>query len=94
MTIPTVPTVRTIDGRTRLVAIVGDPIAQVRSPEVFNPRLAAAGHNAVLVPVHVPAAQFDTIMPALMRIPNLAGLLRGRLHDAIGAKAAAAARIG
>lgn len=75
MTTPIVPTVRTINGQTRLLAIVGDPIAQVRSPEVFNPRLAAAGHDVVLVPLHVPAAEFEAIMPAVMRVPNLAGLI-------------------
>ena len=43
-----------ITGATRLYAIVGDPIAQVRSPEVFTERFAAAGVDAVLVPAHVP----------------------------------------
>jgi len=32
-----------LTGATRLYAIVGDPIAQVRSPEVFTERFAAAG---------------------------------------------------
>jgi shikimate 5-dehydrogenase len=38
-----------ITGATRLYAIVGDPIAQVRSPEVFTGRFAAAGIDAVMV---------------------------------------------
>jgi shikimate dehydrogenase len=75
MTTRILPAVPAIDGKTRLIAIVGDPIAQVRSPLVFNPRLAEAGHNAVLVPLHIPASRFDEIMPALMGIPNLAGLV-------------------
>lgn len=65
----------TITGATRLYAIVGDPIAQVRSPEVFTARFAAAGINAVLVPVHVPAQRFDEIMPALLAVGNLDGVL-------------------
>ena len=32
-----------IDGRTRVTFIVGDPIAQVRSPEQMNPVFAARG---------------------------------------------------
>ncbi|MBP8297023.1 MAG: shikimate dehydrogenase [Burkholderiales bacterium] len=64
-----------ITGATRLYAIVGDPIAQVRSPEVFTGRFAAAGIDAVLVPVHVPAAGFDVIIPALLALGNLDGVL-------------------
>ena len=64
-----------ITGTTRLYAIVGDPIAQVRSPEVFTERFAAAGVNAVLLPAHVPAERFDAIVPALLAIGNLDGLL-------------------
>ncbi len=33
----------TIDGSTRLIGIIGHPIAQVKSPLVFNPRFKAAG---------------------------------------------------
>jgi shikimate dehydrogenase len=64
-----------ISGGTRLVGIVGDPIAQVRSPEIFNPRLVKSGVDAVLVPLHVPAGWFDEAMRALMRVQNLAGLV-------------------
>ena len=64
-----------IDGATRLYAIVGDPIAQVRSPAVFTDRFAAMGAPAVLLPVQVAEADFDAVMPALMRIGNLDGLL-------------------
>jgi len=64
-----------ITGATRLYAIVGDPIAQVRSPEVFTERFAATGVDAVLVPAHVPADRFDEIVPALMQLGNVDGLL-------------------
>jgi shikimate dehydrogenase len=64
-----------ISGATRLYAIIGDPIAQVGSPKAFTERFAAAGKDAVLVPVHVPVDRFDTIVPGLMRIGNLDGLL-------------------
>ena len=64
-----------ITGATRLYGIVGDPIAQVRSPETFTARFAATGIDAVLVPVHVPAAGFDAIIPGLLALGNLDGLL-------------------
>ena len=64
-----------ITGATRLYAIVGDPIAQVRSPEIFTERFAAIGVDAVLVPAHVPAERFDTIIPALLALGNLDGVL-------------------
>ena len=64
-----------IDGATRLYAIVGDPIAQVRSPVVFSERFAALGANAVLIPAQVPPAQFEAVFGALMALRNLDGLL-------------------
>ena len=64
-----------IDGATRLYGILGDPIAQVRSPEVFSERFAAAGMNAVLLPVHVPASRFDDVVPAILGLGNLDGVL-------------------
>jgi shikimate dehydrogenase len=64
-----------ITGRTRLYAIIGDPIAQVRSPEIYTDRFAALGMDAVLVPMHVPAARFDSIVPALLALGNLDGLI-------------------
>lgn len=64
-----------LTGATRLYAIIGDPIAQVRSPEVFTERFAATNVDAVLVPVHVPASRFDATVPALLSLGNLDGLL-------------------
>src|SRR5262245_2322714 len=65
----------TISGKTRLLAIVGDPVAQVRSPQIYNPLLAEAGHDAVLMPVNLPEAYFETGMRGLMSIANLSGVL-------------------
>lgn len=64
-----------VDGATRLFAIIGDPIEQVKSPEALTDRFRAAGRNALLIPVHVPPAAFDTIVPALKRIGNLDGII-------------------
>lgn len=64
-----------VDGATRLYGIVGDPIAQVRSPEVMTARFRAAGHNAILVPIQVPPETFEETMRGIMRIGNLDGLI-------------------
>src|SRR4051794_5719282 len=65
----------TISGATRLIGILGDPVSQVKSPQTWNPRLAKGGHDAVLVPIHVRAADFDETIDAIMRIANLDGLV-------------------
>jgi len=64
-----------ITGATRLYAILGDPIAQVKSPTLFTERFAQAGMNAVMVPMHVPPDRFDQAMPALMALGNVDGLV-------------------
>lgn len=64
-----------ITGTTRLYAIVGDPIEQVRSPEVFTDRFARDGIDAVFIPVHIPAARFEVVFASLLEIGNLDGLL-------------------
>jgi shikimate dehydrogenase len=64
-----------VNGATRLYGIVGDPVVQARSPEVYCERFAAAGLNAVLVPMQVTVENFDQVMPAVLAISNLDGLL-------------------
>lgn len=64
-----------IAGTTRLYAIVGDPIVQVRSAEVYSQRFADEGIDAVLVPAQVSQSNFETVVPGLMALGNLDGLL-------------------
>ena len=42
-----------LSGRTRVVAILGDPIAQVKSPAGVTNAMLARGHDCVIVPIHV-----------------------------------------
>ena len=42
-----------LSGATRVVFIVGDPIAQVRSPKGVTAALREAGRDAIVVPAHV-----------------------------------------
>jgi shikimate dehydrogenase len=64
-----------ISGRTRMFAIVGDPIEQVRSPELVTAELRRRKCDAIMVPLHVLPGDFDTTLPALKRLPNLGGLV-------------------
>ena len=43
-----------LDGATRVHYIVGDPIAQVKSPAGVTQAFQEAGLNAIVVPAHVP----------------------------------------
>ncbi len=47
------PLANTLDGATRIHFIVGDPIAQVKSPAGVTALIQAQGRNAVCVPAHV-----------------------------------------
>lgn len=67
--------IHTVDGATRLLAIVGDPIAHVKSPLFYNARLAAAGVNAVLVPWHAREKDFDSVMRGLLATANIDGIV-------------------
>ena len=64
-----------VNGATRLLFIVGDPIAQVRSPLIYNPKIEAHGKNCILVPLLVPQQEFEQSIPAIMRLGNLEGLI-------------------
>ena len=64
-----------INGETRLYAIIGYPIIQVRSPEVFNPRFSRAGRNAVLVPLEVHPDRLEQAVAGLFACANLDGLV-------------------
>jgi shikimate dehydrogenase len=65
----------TLDGETRLIFIVGDPIAQVKSPAALTRILKARGVNALVLPAHVAAADFATFMTAARSIQNLDGIV-------------------
>jgi shikimate dehydrogenase len=65
----------TIDGHTRLYAVIGDPISAVRSPEWFNGLFARQHINAVLVPMRVAQADLQASFEGLKRVGNLDGLV-------------------
>ena len=55
-------------GATRLFVIVGDPIAQVRSPAGVTAAFAARGHDGILVPVQVSTADLPDFLSVAGRL--------------------------
>ncbi|MDH6258617.1 shikimate dehydrogenase [Bradyrhizobium sp. BR13661] len=62
-------------GATRLYVIVGDPIAQVRSPAGVSAEFAARGHDGMLVPVQVSVADLPDFLSVASRLKNLDGIV-------------------
>jgi shikimate dehydrogenase len=72
----------TVTGRTDVLAILGDPIVQARTPALVNAALAARGVDAVLVPMHVPAGGLASVVDALTEIKNFRGAVVTMPHKA------------
>jgi shikimate dehydrogenase len=64
-----------IDGGAKLFAIIGDPVAQVRSVPAFNRFFAARSMNAVMISLHVAAADIGPALAGLKRMRNFAGFV-------------------
>jgi shikimate dehydrogenase len=64
-----------VDGATRLFGILGDPIAQVKSPEEITTRLRMKAHNALCLPIHVRSSEFDTVLRGLKAMRNFDGFI-------------------
>lgn len=64
-----------LSGKTRLYAILGDPIAQVASPRLFNSAFRRLGVDAVLVPFHVSAKGVAAVLEAFRVGRNFDGLV-------------------
>jgi len=63
-----------ISGTTRVFLVVGDPISQVRAPQVFNHLFHRHGIDAVLVPAHVAPAHIAAFARHVLCAENIAGL--------------------
>jgi shikimate dehydrogenase len=66
---------QSISGRTKLLAILGDPLVNARTPTLANDILQARNRfgEFVLMPVQVAANDLPTAIAALRRIANFAG---------------------
>lgn len=75
-----------ITGTTRLYAIIGDPIAHVRTPMAFNAYFAEHGIDAVCVPVHIGREDLAEGWRGLRAQHNLDGFIITAPHKAEAAR--------
>jgi shikimate dehydrogenase len=64
-----------ITGKTKLFALIADPILQVKTPQAINRLMTQRGFDGVLVPMHVPAAALSACVAALRAMLNFGGLV-------------------
>jgi shikimate dehydrogenase len=64
-----------IDGSARVLGVVGDPIAQVRSPAVWTALFRHNAVNAVCVPLHVRSADLRTFFAGMRAAANVQALI-------------------
>ncbi len=64
-----------LSGALRVYAIVGDPIAQVKSPAGVTAALRARGHDAIVVPFRVASADLREFLAGLRVARNVDGVI-------------------
>ncbi len=64
-----------INGATQLIGIVGDPVRQVRSPEVWCALFRHNGVNAVCVPMQARAEDLQRLFAGMRGVGNLIGMI-------------------
>lgn len=62
-------------GATRIVFVVGDPIAQVKSPAGVTALMRQKGLDGLCVPAHVRPADLPEFLSMTWRMPNVDGVL-------------------
>jgi shikimate dehydrogenase len=66
---------RNLTGSTRLLGIVGDPVAQVLAPPIWTPLFQSNDIDAVCVPMHVQPKDLAAFLKGAGVIRNLDGLI-------------------
>ena len=79
-----------IEGGTRILGIVGDPVAQVRSPPLWGALFRYNNVNAVCVPFHVPPSGLAQFVAGFRAVENAIGLLVTVPHKIVAARLAGA----
>jgi shikimate dehydrogenase len=64
-----------LNGATRVYYIVGDPIAQVKSPAGVSQTFHERGHNAYVMPAHVAPAQLAKWLAGVSLAQNVDGVI-------------------
>jgi shikimate dehydrogenase len=64
-----------LNGATRIHVTIGDPIAQVKSPAGITQGFYARGHDAIMIPLRVKAADINEFFSIAKKLPNLDGII-------------------
>jgi shikimate dehydrogenase len=64
-----------IDGRTKLIAHIGDPTETFKSPMIYNPLFEARNINAVVMPMGCKSEDYAAFLRLLFRLTNILGAL-------------------
>jgi shikimate dehydrogenase len=64
-----------ISGRTRVYAIVADPVHHVQTPQRINALMRTRGHDGVMVPLHVSDSDLPAVATGLRGIRTLGGFI-------------------
>lgn len=75
-----------VAGHARLFAIIGDPVAHVRTPIVFNAHFQRHGIAAICVPIQIPASEIEAGFRGLKAMSNLDGFIVTAPHKADAAR--------
>jgi shikimate dehydrogenase len=76
-------------GATRVVFILGDPIAQVKAPHGLTREFEWRGHDAIVVPLQLAPGDVDAGIVAITRTKNVDGLIATIPHKfAVAARCA------
>jgi len=71
---------RIVSGASRVVFMIGTPIAQVRSPVLFNAHFAEQGIDCVMVPLDVSVAALDGFVAMVRDADNCDGFVATLPH--------------
>jgi shikimate dehydrogenase len=64
-----------LSGATRVYFIVGDPIAQVKSPSGVTAAMRAKGSDSIVIPAHVAHADLDAFFAGAASLQNCDGVI-------------------
>lgn len=73
----------TINGQTDVYLILGEPVEQVRAPQVCNLIFKQLGINAVLVPARVKASDLQAFVQSAFLAQNVKGLFLAIPHKSL-----------
>ena len=67
---------------TLVIPIIGDPVAQVATPDLWNREFEANGINAVCVPIHLKSSGLEQFVDWVRHAENIPGFLSTVPHKA------------